>query len=178
MVMAVLPETLDRDPWAGPMLPMKCSTYAVGRLQRHDRGDSANPLHPVAYDPGAVCPIWGCLWQWTMAGNADLISFLAEAVGDAITGMIREHVLLDSRAVAAMAKVPSWDTWDSWSLCHESALEWLLAGNNDRHPTERADLFQKRFVSPPLRPSKACALAAGVCEGIYWWRSDHGAAYA
>ena len=31
---------------------------------------------------------------------------------------------------------------------------WL--GNNDRHPTERADLFQKRFVFA-LRPSKACA---------------------
>ena len=76
----VLPETLDRDPW---LLNVANGTLDLrtGTLQRHDRGDLLTRCIPVAYDPGAVCPIWDAFLQRTMAGNANLISFLEKAVG-------------------------------------------------------------------------------------------------
>ena len=58
-----------------------------------------------------------------MAGNANLISFLRRAVGYALTGVIREHVLLILWGSGRNGKVRFLaHSWHSWPLRHESTL--------------------------------------------------------
>ena len=53
----VLPDQLDRDPWA-----LNCLNGTLdlrtGQLRPHERDDYITKLAPVDYDPTAPCPIW------------------------------------------------------------------------------------------------------------------------
>ena len=54
-------------------------------------------------------------------------AFWKKLSADAITGMIREHALLILGSGRNGKSTFLGHTGDSWSLCHESALEGLLA---------------------------------------------------
>lgn len=168
----VLPEALDCDPWllnvANGTLDLRTAT-----LRPHDRADMLTRCLPVAYDPQATCPTWE-RFLWRIMGGTDrskdsaddsaltlenreaaddrarrLIDFLQRAVGYALTGVIREHVLLilwgsgrngKSTFLGALLALLG-----SYAL--KAPAELLLVSQGERHPTERADLFQKRFAA-------------------------------
>ena len=89
----VLPEQLDADPWL-----LNCLNGVLdlrtGRLHPHRRGDLFTKLAPVAYEPEAECPTWKAFLHSIMDGNRELIGFLQRFAGYALTGVIREHVLV------------------------------------------------------------------------------------
>jgi putative DNA primase/helicase len=91
--MAVQPEDLDQHPW---LLNVANGTLDLqtGTLRDHDRADLLTFALPVAYDARATCPTWQRFLDRIMAGNQNLIAFLQRAIGYALTGAIREHVLL------------------------------------------------------------------------------------
>src|SRR5438094_9796109 len=91
-IMPVQPIRLDSDHWL-----LNCTNGTLdlrtGILRPHQREDLLTKCIPVAYDPLAQCPTWLAFLSDIMAGNGNLIAFLQRAVGYALTGVIREHVL-------------------------------------------------------------------------------------
>jgi D5 N terminal like len=98
----VQPEALDTHPWL-----LNCANGTLdlqtGQLRPHDRADLLTFALPIAYDATAVCATWDAFLHRIMGGNAQLISFLQRAIGYALTGVIREHVLLILWAQGATA---------------------------------------------------------------------------
>src|SRR5262249_50594912 len=120
----------------------------TGKLREHRRGDLLTKLAPVNYDPHATCPLWlKCLERW-MDGNNDLIGYLQRVVGYGLTGSVSEQCLWLFYGAGANGK----STFLSTILAMlgdygmQAVSDLLLAKHNESHPTERADLFGKRFV--------------------------------
>jgi putative DNA primase/helicase len=144
----VLPEDLDRDHW---LLNATNGTIDLrtGTLQPHRREDFLTRCLAVAYDTRAVCPTWERFLARIMDGNANLISFLQRAVGYALTGVIREHVLLILWGSGRNGKSTLLGVLLTLlgAYAMKAPSELLMVSANDRHPTERAELFGKRFVA-------------------------------
>ena len=77
-----------------------------------------------------------------------MIAFLQRAVGYALSGAIREHVLLifwgSGRNGKSTLLMTILKLLGPYGL--KAVSELLMASAYDRHPTERADLFKKRLV--------------------------------
>lgn len=147
--MAVLPQVLDVNPWF-----LNCANGTLdlrtGALkQPHDRADLLTRCIAVAYDEQAFCPTWDAFLDRIMAGNQNLIRFLQRAIGYALTGVIREHVLLILWGSGRNGKSTFLNTIRALLAAYamKATSELLMVSNNERHPTERADLFGKRFVA-------------------------------
>jgi putative DNA primase/helicase len=167
----VLPEDLDTKAWL-----LNCTNGTLdlktGILRPHDRTDLLTRCISVAYDPKAACPTWEkFLWR-IMGGTvtpedpdmrmgelevrqqADiraraLIDFLQRAIGHSLTGDTREQCLFIFWGRGANGKSTLINTLltllGPYAMKATAAL--LMVTRNDRHPTERADLFGTRFVA-------------------------------
>jgi putative DNA primase/helicase len=144
----VQPEELDTNHW---LLNCRNGTLDLrtGKLRPHDRADLLTVVLPVPYEPLAACPIWHAFLDRIMAGNHNLIGFLQRAIGYALTGVIREHVLLILWGTGRNGKSTFLNILRTLLAAYamKAPSELLMVSNNDRHPTERADLFGKRFVA-------------------------------
>jgi putative DNA primase/helicase len=143
----IMPSQLDADPF---LLNVKNGTIDLrtGQLREHRREDFLTKLAPVEYRPNAECPLWmQCLDRW-MDSNKELIGYLQRTVGYWLTGSVKEQCLWLFHGAGANGK--------STFLCTILAMlgeyamqavsDLLLAKHNETHPTERADLFGRRFV--------------------------------
>jgi P4 family phage/plasmid primase-like protien len=144
----VLPEDLDCDHW---LLNATNGTVDLrtGVLQPHRREDLLTRCIPVAYDPHASCPTWDRFLARIMDGNTTLIQFLQRAVGYALTGVIREHILLILWGSGRNGKSTFLNTLRTLlgPYAMKAPSELLMVSNTDRHPTERADLLGKRLIA-------------------------------
>jgi putative DNA primase/helicase len=144
----IQPEDLDTHPW---LLNCRNGTLdlCTGGLRPHARADLLTFVLPVDYDALAACPTWDTFLKRIMAGNTALINFLQRAVGYALTGVIREHVLLILWGTGRNGKSTFLNTLRTLLAAYamKAPSELLMVSNNDRHPTERADLCGKRFVA-------------------------------
>jgi len=143
----VLPEELDSDKWA-----LNCKNGTIdlktGELRPHRRDDMLTQLAPVEYDPKAECPRWLQFLDEIMDGNQNLISFLQRAAGYSLTGETREHVLFILFGSGQNGKSTFLNTLLEMlgDYGSQAAPDMLMSKKNNRHPTELADLFGKRFV--------------------------------
>jgi len=85
-----------------------------------------------------------------MDGHADLITFLQRAVGYSLTGSVAEQVLFLLWGTGANGKSTFVNAvldvlGNDYAMQAPDGL--LTVKKGDAHPTERADLFGKRFVS-------------------------------
>jgi putative DNA primase/helicase len=143
----VLPADLDRDPM---LLNVANGTLDLrtGRLRDHDRTDLMTKLAPVTYDPDATCPLWERFLERIMDGDADLIIYLQRVVGYCLTGDVSEQAVWFLYGTGANGK----STFLATLLAllgdygMQAVSELLMVKANESHPTERADLFGKRFV--------------------------------
>jgi putative DNA primase/helicase len=128
---------------------MAPSDLTTGTCRPQERADLLTRCLAVAYDPAAVCPTWERFLHRIMAGNQNLITFLQRAIGYALTGVIREHVLLILWGTGRNGKSTFLNTIRALlgPYAIKAPSELLMVSTNDRHPTERADLCGKRFVS-------------------------------
>ena len=145
---AVQPEALDTHPWLLNCLNGTLD-LTTGTLRAHDQAHLLTVVLPVAYDATATAPIWHAFLERIMAGNQNLIRFLQRAIGYALTGVIREHVLLILWGKGRNGKSTFLNIVRRLlgAYAMKAPSELLMVSNNDRHPTERADLWGKRFVS-------------------------------
>jgi putative DNA primase/helicase len=144
----VLPRDLDADPW---LLNCINGTLALqpGELRLHRRDDLLTKIISVAYNPEAQCPTWLMFLDQIMASNKELIGFLQKAIGYSLTGDVSEQVLFILWGTGANGKSTFLNTIMAMlgPYAMKATSELLMVSRNDRHPTERADLFSKRFVA-------------------------------
>jgi putative DNA primase/helicase len=88
----VLPDELDRDPWA---LNVQNGTLDLrnGALRPHECDALLTKLAPVAYNPEAACPRWEQFLLEIFQDDQELVRFIQRAVGYSLTGDTRERAL-------------------------------------------------------------------------------------
>lgn len=138
---------VDSDPW---ILNVANGTVDLrtGRLRAHDRADLLTKLSPVAYHPEATWARWQAFLERVLP-DPEIRSFLQRFVGYASTGIVREHVLPILYGTGANGKSVFIESnryvlGDYASAANPSLL---MAKSGESHPTERASLLGKRFVT-------------------------------
>lgn len=144
---------------ANPLLlnvPNGTIDLETGELRRHNQADRITQLASVTYDPDATCPEWENTLSLIFAGNAELIDYVQKLLGYSITGDTGEHILPIAWGKGCNGKSTVWNVvaevlGDYATLANDD----LLLGEKSNHPTEKATLYQKRFVaiSEPERNS-------------------------
>jgi putative DNA primase/helicase len=144
----ILPEDMDKE----PML-FNCINGTIdlrtGELQEHRREDYITKIAPFEYNPNAEAPRWRRFLDEIFNGNDGIIPFLQRAVGYAMTGEIREQVLLVLYGKGANGKTTFLETllkiFGDYGKPSEPNL--LIIQKHEQHPTGVADLLGARFVS-------------------------------
>jgi P4 family phage/plasmid primase-like protien len=144
----IRPADMDRDPW---LLNVANGTIDLrtAQLRPHRREDMLTKIAAVAYDPAATCPLWDrCLETW-MDGNPDLVDYLRRVVGYSLTADVSEQALFFLHGGGANGKSTFLGIVREMMGDYgcQAVSELLLSKNTEAHPTERADLFGKRFVA-------------------------------
>ncbi|PYX29085.1 MAG: hypothetical protein DMG77_13810, partial [Acidobacteria bacterium] len=78
-------EDYDQNPWL-----FNCQNGTIdlktGTLRPHSKADMLTTISPVTYDPEAKCPMWDGFLREIMAGDQEMIDFLARAAGYTLSG--------------------------------------------------------------------------------------------
>jgi putative DNA primase/helicase len=144
----VQPDDLDTDPWA-----LACHNGIIdlrrGQLLPHNPKRLFTKLCPVVYDPGATCPQWLAFLDRTFNSRQQLIAFIRRLLGYWLTGDVSEQILAIFFGVGANGKTTLLTTFMEMFGADFAmkAPQDLLMAKKGAHPTERADLFGKRFVA-------------------------------
>ena len=145
----ILPEVLDEDPCL-----LNCLNVTIdlrtGKSREHRQGDYITKLCPVSYDPDAPCDVWDRFLIRILGGNDDLYVFLQRFFGYALTALVIEQILLILYGVGANGKSTLLNAYFDMigpDYAMKAVPDLLLNKKNENHPTERADLFGKRFVA-------------------------------
>ncbi|MCG3151375.1 MAG: hypothetical protein GEEBNDBF_00646 [bacterium] len=145
----ILPEQLNSDPW---LLNVANGTIDLrtGTIRSHDPANRITAFIHVPFDPTAACPVWEATLLQIMGGEQAMVDYLARALGYALTGVIQDHVLFFLHGKGRNGKTTVLNTvrrilGSDYAL--EAPPDLLIAKRNDTHPTERAALYGKRFVT-------------------------------
>lgn len=149
-------ESLNSDPL---LLNVKNGTIDLrtGLLRPHNPDDRLTQLASVAFDSGAACPKWADTLNLVFNGDQQLIDYVQMILGYSISGDVGEAILPICFGSGNNGKSTVWNTvvellGDYAMLANES----LLLGDGEGHPTDKAMLYQLRFVpiSEPERGSR------------------------
>jgi len=89
-LMSVNAEDLDSDPW---LFNVQNGTLNLktGKLQPHDPDDLITKISPAVFDPKATCPMFDEFLRTVLCGEAELVSFIKQAIGMTLSGSVREQ---------------------------------------------------------------------------------------
>jgi putative DNA primase/helicase len=144
----ILPSQLDSDPFLFNVLNGTINLRS-GELRRHRREDYLTKLAPVEYDPNARCPLWDRVLDRIMDRKVQLVEYLKQLFGHCLTGDVGEQALWFFHGEGANGKSTVLgairEMMGDYAI--QAVPELLMAKSNESHPTERADLFGRRFVA-------------------------------
>jgi P4 family phage/plasmid primase-like protien len=144
---AIRPSDLDEKGWL-----LNCQNGTVelrtGKHHEHRREDMLTKIAPVEYDPNAKCDLWLRFLDEIFAGDAELIRFIQQYLGMALTGDVREQILVIFNGVGSNGKSVVIETILGLmgDYATTAAPDILTSSVLGRHPTETADLAGRRFV--------------------------------
>jgi P4 family phage/plasmid primase-like protien len=143
----VMPAELDAHPFLLNVLNGTLD-LRTGKLRGHRREDMLTKLAPVEYHRDATCPLWERSTLRWMDGNQDLVTYLQRVVGYGLTGDVSEQSLWFFYGTGANGKSTFLLTLLAMlgDYAMQAVSDLLMVKNHEAHPTERADLFGKRFV--------------------------------
>jgi putative DNA primase/helicase len=144
----IRPAEMDKDIW---LLNVSNGTIDLhtGQLRPHCREDLLTKLVPVAFDPEATCPLWmRCLATW-MNGKSTLTDYLRRVIGHALTGDVSEQTLFFLHGDGRNGKSTFLNVIREMlgDYACQAVPELLTVKTHEAHPTERKDLFGRRFVA-------------------------------
>jgi putative DNA primase/helicase len=147
--LAIGPEELDTNPW---LFNVENGTLDLrtGELREHRKEDFLTKLAPVTFDPDVDYPLWRRFLGTIFAGDKELIGYVRRLVGYCLTGVTEEHLLPFLYGTGANGKSTLVETILKLlgpDYAMKAAPDLLMAKRGDSHPTDRADLFGKRFVA-------------------------------
>ncbi len=141
-------EKLDADPQA---LNVDNGTLDLrtGTLRPHRRADLITKLAPVTYDAMATCPVWEWFLDRAMGSDGELVRYLQRMLGYSLTGLTREHALGFFFGGGANGKSTCLSTIHAMlgDYAAPAPRGLLFRSRGERHPTELASLFGRRFVT-------------------------------
>lgn len=146
---AVEPEQFDIDPWTFNCLNGTLNLQD-GTFSEHRRENLLTKICPTAYDPAAKADRWKSFLLEIMDGNENLVSYLQRLAGYSLTGIVREHILPIAYGKGANGKSTFLGALRNIigpDYSAETAPDLIMTRNSVQHPTERADLAGKRFVT-------------------------------
>jgi putative DNA primase/helicase len=141
-------EAMNRDPY---LLNVENGTLNLrtGELGKHSPADMITQLAPVKYDPKAKCPQWLAALDLIFDGDGELIAYLQQLLGYCLSGLTTQHLLPIAYGFGCNGK--STITNVMLGLLGDYAAtanyELLMPAKYSGHPTEKAQLYQKRFVA-------------------------------
>ena len=94
--------------------------------------------------------VWDRFLRDVFQGNGELIQFVQRLLGYALSGDVTEHALpvfYGSGANGKSTLVEAFLSAVGEDYATKAAPDLLLMRRGDPHPTERADLFGKRFIA-------------------------------
>lgn len=143
---AIRVEELDADPWA---LNAANGTIDLrtGELRPHCRADLITKIAGCSFDAAATCPTWDGFLARVVPDDS-VRQFLQRFTGYALTGDVREHILVFAHGPGANGKSTFTETGLALlnDYARTAAPELLLAKSQAAHPTEQADLLGLRLV--------------------------------
>jgi putative DNA primase/helicase len=145
---AVTSEIWDRDLYLLGT-PTGTVDLRTGELRPARAEDFISKHTAVAPTEIADCPLWlRFLWEAT-AGDKELIAFLQQFCGYALTGDTKEHVLLFVYGLGGNGKGVFQNTVGDilGDYRRTAAMETFTASHSDRHPTDLAMLRGARLVT-------------------------------
>jgi putative DNA primase/helicase len=145
----IRPEVLDQDGWL-LNCPNGTLDLRTGKLRTHRQNDYITKLCPVDYFPDATAPTWEDFLRRILDCNEGIIRFVHRLAGYFLTGDTSEQLLPIFHGVGANGKstlINAILEVLGVDYAMKAPPEMLLARKQDAHPTERADLFGKRFVA-------------------------------
>jgi putative DNA primase/helicase len=144
----VRPEELDRDLWLLNVLNGTLD-LRTGELRPHRREALMTKLIPVTYDPRATCRQWGQFLHRIMDKKTALIDYLQRAVGYSLTGSVQEQCFFFCYGTGQNGKSTFLEILLTLVGPYgmQAVRELLMVRRHEAHPTERADLYQKRLVA-------------------------------
>lgn len=117
-------------------------------LRSHDPRDKITQIANASYDPNADCPRWLEFLNVTFANDVSLIRYVQQLFGYALSGECIEAILVIAVGRGNNGKSTLWNVihqlLGSYSLL---ASDSLLMGTGTGHTTDKASLYQKRFVA-------------------------------
>ena len=119
-----------------------------GKIRPHNPADRITQMANVVYDPDAKCPKWRKTLDLIFAGNQELVRYCQQLLGYSLSGETGEHILPIAYGKGCNGKSTIWNVvadllGDYATLANDD----LLMGEKSNHPTEKASLYQKRFVA-------------------------------
>ncbi len=140
-------ESLNANP---KLLNCLNGTYDLenGDFTAHLPTDLITQLANVRYEPGATCPKWEGAVDLIFDGDTDLVRYVRQMLGYSLSGDTGEHILPIAWGKGNNGKSTIWNTvlelaGDYGTLANDS----LLLGDKNSHPTDKAQLYQKRIVA-------------------------------
>ena len=141
-------EELDQDVWI-----LNCKNGIIdlrtGKLLPHDRNKGITTLCPTAFDISAESPVWNQFLQDVFADD-DLIQFVQRLFGCFLTGDVSEQKLAIFYGTGANGKSTLLNAFMDTigpDYTMQCMPDFLMEKKRESHPTEKASLFGKRFVS-------------------------------
>ena len=145
----VAPAQLDRSNW---LFNTRSGTIDLrtGEIRPHFRNDFITRVSPIDYcrEPGDDCPVWEGFISQILMERPNLIGFIKRLLGYCLTGSVSEQILPIFYGVGANGKSTLLNV-----MLHilgeygmKAPPDLLMAKRNESHPTERADLFGRRFI--------------------------------
>jgi putative DNA primase/helicase len=147
--LAIGQEDLDSNPW---LFNVQNGTIDLrtGQLREQRREDFITKLSLVTFDPDATCPRWKSFLRVIINDDEELIAYLQRLVGYCLAGVTEEHILPFLYGTGANGKSTFVETVLKLfgpDYAMKAPYDLLMAKSGQTHPTERADLFGKRFVA-------------------------------
>lgn len=144
----------DSDPWllGTPEGTIDLSTGNLREPRQRDYITKLTAAGPAAtpeqFDPARDCPRWLAFLEDATCGDADLIRFLQQWCGYALTGDTREHALLFIYGPGGNGKSVFLNTMTGLlaDYCRTAGMDVFSASKFDRHTTELARLRGARMV--------------------------------
>jgi putative DNA primase/helicase len=142
------PEEMNRDP-----VLLNCQNGTLnletGELAKHNPADRITQLAGVAYDEKASCPQWLATLDLVFDHDRGLIAYFKQLCGYMVSGLTEAHIMpiaygTGRNGKSTITKVLAGLLGDYATSANE---ELLLPTKQSQHPTERAQLYQKRFVA-------------------------------
>ena len=129
-----------------------------GEVEPHDQEYLLTQIANVEFRESATCDRWTSAIELIFGGDADLIRYVRQLLGYSLSADTGEHILPIAFGSGCNGKSFVWNV--VLSLMGEFAglaNDSLLMGMKDNHPTEKAFLYQKRFV-PISEPEQSSRL--------------------